>query len=377
MHDRALFCPLCENAAPVTSWRCESCAGPLTWHAPGSFTRADIDVSASFVWRYANALPEIEAGITFGERQTPLTTLSLSNCQVAAKLEVLHPTGSFKDRGCALLVNAFTGTDVKRLVEDSSGNAASSLAGYAARANIPCTIFAPARASAGKLIQAEACGADVVRIDGSRADVAAAAEQRHDPDNGVIYASHNWHPWFIAGVATWAFEVWEQRGFTAPVAIVAPAGSGSLILGAWAAFQMLVEGCEIERMPRLYAAQPAACAPLVAALDAGLKTPERFPQQPTLAEGASIALPVRGAQLVAALTESGGGAIAVTEDEIAKATLASAKQGLFIEPTSALAVASAERLVSAGAIPGNDDTVVVLTGSGLKAQSTIAALLSA
>lgn len=376
MRNERLFCSICGNREACTSWRCGSCGGPLAWNAPASFTRHDIDTSANFIWRYAATLPKVEPRITFGEGQSPLTTLTLSNGQLAAKLEMVHPTSSFKDRGCALLVNAFANKDVMRLVEDSSGNAAASLAGYAARAGTPCTIFAPARASTGKLIQAAAYGAEVVRVEGNRADVAAAAEQRHDPANGVIYASHNWHPWFIAGVATWAFEVWEQRGFTAPEAIVVPAGSGSLILGAWSAFRMLAEGGEIERMPRLFAAQPAACAPLAHAIDAGLEAPERFAQQSTLAEGASIALPVRGAQLVAAIRESRGSAVTISEEEIASATVASARQGLFIEPTSALAVAAAERLVCDGAVPGSEDTVVVLTGSGLKAQSTIEGLLS-
>ncbi|MGE3797428.1 MAG: pyridoxal-phosphate dependent enzyme [Thermomicrobiales bacterium] len=373
-----LFCPACEGSPeyPFTAWRCPSCLGPLSWHGPATFTRDQIDASSSFIWRYSATLPAIEPRIGYNERPTPMTSLSIGGARTLAKLETQHPTASFKDRGCALLVNAFAQERVERLVEDSSGNAASSLAGYAARAGIACTIFAPAGASPGKLIQAEAYGADVVRVEGSRADVAAAAEAQHDADRGVFYASHNWHPWFIAGVTTWALEIWEQRGFSAPTAIVAPVGSGSLILGAYAAFTMLRNGGEISQLPRLYAAQPAACAPVVTAVDSHQITTRRFAQQPTMAEGASIANPVRGSEVLTAIRATGGGAIAVSEVDIRAATIVSARQGLFIEPTSALAVAAAQQLIEAGTIPGTEETVVVLTGSGLKAQTKIADLLS-
>jgi threonine synthase len=373
-----LFCERCDDSRllPITAWRCPTCLGPLSWRAPTRFSVSDLDRSTPVIWRYRAALPPVEPRITFGEEPTPLTSLELDGATIGAKLESNHPTASFKDRGCALLVNAFAEAGVAQLVEDSSGNAAASLAGYAARAGIPCTIYAPAHASSGKLIQATAYGATVVRVEGSRADVASAAEQAHDPERGVIYASHNWHPWFIAGVSTIGFELWEQLGHNAPEALIAPAGSGSIILGAFTAFSMLRAAGEIGRMPRIYAAQPAACSPLVSALERDAIDVETFPHQPTLAEGASIAKPVRGREVLAALRASGGGAVALSESEIAAATRLAASQGLFIEPTSALAVAAAERLVESGRVPASTGTVMVLTGSGLKSQAAIETIVS-
>lgn len=378
MTDQRLSCPSCpeSRSLPPTAWRCPLCLGPLAWFGPTGFRASDIDTERTFIWRYSAALPVVESSVGFGEEATPLTSIDIGHGVVAAKLESQHPTASFKDRGTALLVNALRQAGVSRLVEDSSGNAAASLAAYAARAGIPCTIYAPAAASAGKLLQANAFGAEVIRVDGSRAAVAAAAEHAHNPDQGVVYASHNWHPWFVMGVATWALELWEQRGYRAPRAIVAPAGSGSLILGAWTAFSLLLKSGAIEEMPALFAAQPAACSPLVRALELGRTETTPFDSQPTLAEGASIANPVRGREVLEALRSSAGGAVAVSEDDIVQATLTAARQGILVEPTSALAVAATTSLVQDGLVPPTTDTVLVVTGSGLKTQSTIATLLN-
>jgi threonine synthase len=314
--------------------------------------------------------------VTLGEAATPVIELTIDGWTVETKLEFLLPSGSFKDRGFAVLIDALARLNVREVVEDSSGNAAASIASYAARAGLGCTVYAPAAASPAKLVQAEACGATVVRVEGSRAEVAAAAERAHDPGNGRVYASHNWHPWFLAGVTTWALEYWEQRGFAAPDAIIAPAGSGSIILGAYHAFSLLRGSAAVDRLPRLFAVQPEACAPLAAAVALDLQAVEPVHARPTLAEGASIANPVRGNEVLAAIRESGGGAVAVSEEAIARATLDAARQGVYIEPTSALAIAGARKLRESGAVARSDRAVLVLTGSGLKATPTIAQLLS-
>jgi threonine synthase len=337
--------------------------------------RSDIDSDRRFVWRYRAALPSFAASSAFGEVETPVTSLDVDGTRLLAKLDFLTPSGSFKDRGFAVLMAALAQTAAKRVVEDSSGNAAASIAAYAARASMPCTVYAPASASPGKLVQAAAYGANVMRVRGSRSDVARAAEDQHDEPRGVIYASHNWHPYFIAGVATWALEVWEQLGWRAPDNIIVPAGSGSLVLGAHQAFSMLKNGGEISRLPRIFAVQPEACAPLVAAVDRRTLEARAVEPRPTIAEGASIADPVRGTSVLAALRDSGGGAVAAREQEIVDATLEAASQGIYIEPTSALAIAGARTLLRSGTIAKSESTVLVLTGSGLKATETVGQLM--
>jgi threonine synthase len=150
-----------------------------------------------------------------------------------------------------------------------------------------------------------------------------------------------------------------------------------MLLGARLAFQSLLAAGEIARMPRLYAAQPAACAPIDAALRAGDADTTPFPRTPTLAEGASIANPVRGRELLRAIGESGGGAAAVDEAEIADALRSSARRGIYVEPTSAVAIAAARRLQAANDIGQHERVVIVLSGSGLKATETIKTLLHA
>ncbi len=285
-----------------------------------------------------------------------------------AKLDGQLPTGSFKDRGMSLLVSWLVESGIEHVVEDSSGNAAASIAGYAARAGIGCTVYAPANASPGKLVQAAAFGATVELISGNRDDVARAAETAALAP-GSAYATHNWHPLFIEGVKSWLFEVWEQLEFELPEVVVAPAGSGSLILGAWHA------AGQIGRMPRIYAAQTAACAPLATAIASGASDVTPFERTTSVAEGIMIANPVRGRALLAALRGSRGGAVAVEESEIRSALFDAAHQGIFIEPTSATAWAAAKRLIDRGMIAPDERVVVMCTGNGLKATSAVASLL--
>jgi threonine synthase len=378
--DWILTCERCatETAAGKDVWRCPACGGPLRWRTERRFARPMIDPQASGLWRYAAALPlGHDPAVSFSEPMTPLVGVTLAGRTVECKLDFLLPTGSYKDRGAAVMIPALRRLGAAHAVEDSSGNAAAAIAAYAARAGMRCTVFAPATASPGKLIQSTAYAAEVVRVEGTRDDVATAAMAHAASTPGATYASHNWHPFFIEGVKTWAFEVWEQLGYRAPDAVVAPAGSGSMILGASLAFGALLAGGEIERMPRLYAAQPAACAPIAAALAAGAADTEPFPRRPTLAEGASIANPVRGRELLTAIRESNGGAVAIEEDEIAAGLREIARSGIYIEPTSALAVAAGRRLISDGVVSPNERLVAVLSGSGLKATGTIAGLVGA
>jgi threonine synthase len=328
------------------------------------------------LWRYGSVLPVSgDRVVSLGESITPLVEADVDGTAIRFKLDFLLPSGSYKDRGAAVLISALAALGVRHAVEDSSGNAAAAFAAYSARAGIACTVFAPAAASAGKLVQAAAYGARVERIEGSRDDVANAAIEAAAADPTATYASHNWHPFFIEGVKTWALEVWEQLGYRAPDNVVVPVGSGSMLLGAHLAFSRLREGGEIDRLPRLFAAQPAACAPLHAAFTAGADDVAAVERRPTLAEGASIARPVRGKELLAALRESGGRTAAVEEEEIADGLRDLARQGIYVEPTSAVAVAGVRQLLARREIQAGEATVVMLTGSGLKATETIRGLL--
>jgi threonine synthase len=374
-----LSCPRCGATIALSAqvWRCPDCAGPLAWDGPREMSRSLMATDVPSLWRYGNVLPIAgEAAVSLGESITPLVEAGVDGVKVRFKLDFLLPTGSYKDRGAAVLLTAHRALGVRHAVEDSSGNAAAAIAAYAARAGIACTVFAPASASAGKLVQAAAYGARVERVDGSRDDVANAAITAASADETATYASHNWHPFFVEGVKTWALEVWEQLGYRAPDNVVVPVGSGSMLLGAHIAYSQLRAGDEIARLPRLFAAQPAACAPLHAAYAAGADDVVAVERRPTLAEGTSIARPVRGRELLAALRESDGGTVAVEEDEIAAGLRDLARQGIYVEPTSAVAMAGVRRLLARREIAPGEITVVMLTGSGLKATEAIRGLLA-
>lgn len=374
-----LTCSRCgaEYSASAELWRCMTCAGPLLWSAPEAFDRSMIDQSKPGFWRYWQSFPVApERAITFNETMTPIVPLEFHGHRVDLKLDGQLPTGSFKDRGTSVLLSYLAGEGVSRVVEDSSGNAAASVAGYAARAGIACQVYAPATASAGKLVQASAYGATVYPVSGTRDDVSRAAELAA-AQPGNAYATHNWHPFFVEGVKTWAFEAWEQLGFVTPDAVIAPAGSGSIVLGAYRAFSALKAGGEIERLPRIYAAQAAACAPLVAALNAQASETSPFDRQPSIAEGIMIANPVRGRELLEALRASPGGAVAVDEDDIEMALVELARNGIYVEPTSATAFGAWQKLVSSGEIRAGERVVALMTGHGLKATSAIAKMLRA
>ncbi len=368
------LCPACGRAwaADAPRWRCD-CGSHLNM-APGrGLTRADIAAGEASLWRYAAALAlGGPPRVSLGEGWTPLVGRGWAGAPILFKLELQMPTGSFKDRGAAVMINHLLEVGVGPIHEDSSGNAGASIAAYAAAAGIACRIYVPASAPRGKLVQIAVTGAEVRAIPGARQDVtevalAAAGES--------FYASHNWHPFFIEGTKTLAFELWEQLGFRAPDNILVPTGYGSNILGLERGFDELERRGEIDARPRLFAVQAANCAAFAAAWEAGGEGLAPFAARPTAADGIATAKPVRVAEVLRALRRSKGGVVAVAEEEIAPALAALGRLGLFVEPTAATAGAALTRLLRSGAIAPHQTTVAVLTGSGLKAAERIAELL--
>jgi threonine synthase len=266
---------------------------------------------------------------------------------------------------------------IRSVLEDSSGNGGAAVAAYAAAGGMAATILVPAATSPAKTVQMRAYGATVELVEGTRDDTAAAAAARADR---VFYASHNWHPFFLQGTKTLAYELWEDLGFQAPDNVIIPCGAGSNVLGCQIGFGELFRAGAITDMPRLFAAQPANCAPIARAYIAGpgeLADEEADAPEirPTIAEGTAIAHPVRLREVLGALRETRGGAVMMDEDEIATATLELARTGIYVEPTCAQVAAAFGKLLASGAIAPEQTTVLVLTGTGLKATPRIADLL--
>ena len=367
-------CPVCGRTYDPDRpmWRCD-CGSHLNL-APGrGLMRDNIAIGEASLWRYAVALALRGAPRTsLGEGWTPLVQRDWRGVKVYFKLESQMPTGSFKDRGTAVMINHLLEVGVGSIHEDSSGNAGASIATYAAAAGIPCRVYVPAAASRGKLVQIAVSGADVRAIQGSRQAVSEAALAAAGES---FYASHNWQPHFIEGTKTLAFELWEQLGFRVPDNILVPTGYGSNILGLERGFDELERRGEITERPRLYAVQAANCAAFAAAWAAGGDRFVPFAMTPTVADGIATPKPVRVAEVLRALRRSKGAVVTVAEEDIAPALAALGRVGLFVEPTAATTGAALARLLRDGTIGPNQTTVVVLTGSGLKAAERVGELL--
>ncbi len=328
-----------------------------------------IDTAERSIWRYRAVLPvDPCCRVSLGEGWTPLISSAWRGTPVRFKLEWFAPTSSFKDRGVSVMMSHLRRLGSTRVLEDSSGNGGASVAAYAAAAGIGAKIIVPAATSPAKILQARAYGAEIELVGGTRDDVANEAIRQ----SAVIpYASHNWHPMFLQGIKTIAYELWEALGFRAPDNVVLVAGAGSLVLGCDIGFGELLVAGQIERLPRLLVGQPEAWATIVDTLN-GTNAPADRIRIPTIAEGASIAHPVRLPEAVAAIRRSNGAGVAVSDEEIRNAVRRLAGLGLYAEPTSAVAAAALDRFLDDGTIQPDETTVIVLTGSGLKSAERMA-----
>jgi threonine synthase len=369
------LCPACGRSHPADRprWRCD-CGSHLNLAPGAGLKRGQIAAGEASLWRYAAALAL--AGpprVSLGEGWTPLVRRDWAGAPVHFKLESQMPTGSFKDRGTAVMLNHLLEIGVGPIHEDSSGNAGAALATYAAAAGLPCTIFVPSSAPRAKLVQIAAVGAELRPVPGPRQ---AATEAALAAIGESFYASHNWHPFFIEGTKTLAYELWEQLGFRPPDNVLVPTGYGSNILGLARGFDELARQGEIAGTgPRLFAVQAKNCAALAAAWAAGADHPVPFAAASTVADGIATPRPVRTAEVLGAVRRSGGAVVAVDEAAIAPALQALGRCGLFVEPTAATAGAALTRLLADGTITAGETTVAVLTGHGLKAAERIADLL--
>lgn len=344
-------------------WRSPD-GNPLMLSQLKGIRRDDIVTSMRSIWRYRKALPlNVSEPISMGEGCSPIVRVDYCGIPCHFKLEWFSPTGSFKDRGTSVMLSMLRQQGIQSVLEDSSGNGGSSVAGYGAAGGIQVKVLVPAATSSAKIAQIRAYGAEVELIPGPReATETAAIEQSSD----VFYASHNWHPFFLQGTKTLGYELWEDFDFRVPDNIIIPASAGSNLLGCHIAFTELMSSGEIDRLPKLFVSQPANCAPLHASFQAGAAGFVDCDFQPTVAEGTAIKRPIRLNEMLKALRESGGGTVAVDEAEIIDASRRLALSGLYTEPTSAHAAAAVGKLIETGAINPSDQTVIILTGTGLK-----------
>ncbi len=364
------YCPGGNFAitAELSPLRCPTTGQALEYRNIPRFNPAAIDATRMGLWRYAAMLPVLPPGqlpITLGEGWTPLVADRWADQPVLWKMDTLMPTGSYKDRGVSVMVNWLTAQGVETMVDDSSGNAGASLACYAARAGARAVIYVPDRAPEPKKAQISIYGAELVEVPGAREMTTRAAEAATRHSRDVAYASHAWHPAFLLGQMTCAWEIWEQMGATVPDWLVAPAGHGGLLLGIWRGFQHLYNSQVIDRLPRLAAVQAIPYTPLYDAFHGEFDAFDPGPRIENIqADGIGISYPARLAALTKAIRHSDGTVVAVTDEEVIAAHTKLAERGLFVEPTSATVAAAIEQLAST--FGAAESVVAVLTGNGLK-----------
>ncbi len=365
-------CFACARRYPLADrrFRCD-CGGFLTLAVGDFFSGSALATRDLTIWRYREAfgLPADAVPVSLGEGRTPLVRRRLAGQEVTFKLDYLQPSGSFKDRGASVLMTLVKYLGIEAVVEDSSGNAGAAMAAYAAAAGIRCTIFSPGYTPDGKLAQIRLYGAQVVKVPGTRQDANEAAIRAAEAS---FYASHLWHPLFCQGLATTAYELWEQMAGQLPAAVIVPAGSGGYLEGLFLGFQALIQAGYARTMPRLIGVQADHCAPLHLAWTRGLADYADITPQPTIAEGIAVQRPPRAAAVLEAIRRSGGCTIGVSEEEIMDATKTLLRLGLFAEPTSAATLAGWRKLSAAE----RAGAVLILTGSGLKQTARLSELLA-
>lgn len=361
------ICNNCGKAHEVTPtiWKC-TCGGMLD--LVKETPRIDVASWSRYpnsIWRYFQAMAFAEdsktwESVTMGEGQTPLILLDPQEPNTYVKVDYLMPTLSFKDRGAAVLMAKAKELGTSKVIADSSGNAGTSIAAYAARCNIPCDIYLSDETSPKKMAQIKAHGATIKAIHGSREDVAAAAQKAVAEEN-VFYASHVYNPYFYEGTKTYAYEIYEQLPET-PDALIIPVGNGTLLLGAYYGFKELLENNLIEKMPKIIAIQAANCAPLANAYEKGQAAAEPVANKGTLAEGIAIAAPARSKQILEAVRDTDGTFIDIKEEEIVNARQLLAEKGFYVEVTSAANYAGYLAYRKAP----EEKIIVPLCGAGIK-----------
>ncbi len=377
-----LQCPECGEtfSAEVVQTYCHACSAPLLARYDLRRAAAELDRDALAgrprgMWRWRELLPLCDQAneVSLGEGDSPLLpaprlAARLGLTRLFIKDESFNPTGTFKARGMAAAVSRAKELGVRELVTPTAGNAGGALAAYAARAGLPAHVFMPQDAPPANAAEARVYGAEVRLVPGLISDagrLAAAAAAEH----GWFDVSTFKEPYRVEGKKVMGYELAQHFGWELPEVVVYPTGGGTGLVGMWQAFAELAALGWLERpqRPRLVSVQAEGCAPIVRAWAAGAPRAAFFENAATLAAGLRVPGPFADRQILRALRESLGTAVAVTDAEIldAQRQLAT-EEGLFAAPEGAATLAGLARLVQQGWVRPDERVVLFNTGSGLK-----------
>jgi threonine synthase len=374
-----LECSLCHNRldAGVVANLC-TCGGPLLVrydleNIRHRWKRREVANGPSNMWRYAPLLPPAnESIVTLGEGWTPLVRTERLGARIGAdelwvKDEGLNPTASFKARGLACAVSMCVELGIRKVAIPSAGNAASAMAAYAAAAGIEAHIFMPRDVPQANYLECMAYGAHVTLVDGLISDCGRMVAER-GPAEGWFDVSTLKEPYRIEGKKTMGYEVAEQLDWELPDAIFYPTGGGVGMIGMWKAFEEMEKlGWIGGRRPKMIAVQAEGCQPLVRAFEENEPRSRFYENAQTVAAGLRVPKPLGDFLVLQAVRESGGTAIAVSDDALMEAGVRlAADEGIYAAPEGAACVAALEKLLASGFLKRTDRIVLYNTGSGLK-----------
>jgi len=375
--DWNLVCSACGNTRTPEGLPtvCELCGQPWLVKyqraAPTVTARAEVRRGHG-MWRFKPFMPLLpgEQPVTLGEGDTPLLPLPRTGARLGLpdlrlKDEGINPTGSFKARGLSAAMTRAVAAGATKFVIPTAGNAGVALSAYASRAGVHARVFAPRTTPRVILEQVKVFGGELELVDGHIGDAGRAASAWGAAE-GAYNVSTLREPYRIEGKKTLAFDIAVQLGWTMPDAIIYPTGGGTGLIGMWKAFAELIEAGWVEGTPpKLYSVQATGCAPVVKAFESGADRCEPWPDPTTVAAGLRVPAPLGDRLMLKALRESGGGAIAVTDEELTEAArAASGTEGIDVSPEGGAAFAAAGHLRQNGTLGPESRVVIFNTGAG-------------
>ncbi|GAA2776472.1 threonine synthase [Saccharopolyspora taberi] len=341
----------------------------------GRIRREDIEAGPRSIWRYKQLLPvpsnveehpNTEPGCTRLVRADRLAK-ALGVKRIWVKDDTGNPTHSFKDRVVAVALAAAREFGFKVLACPSTGNLANAVAAAAARAGWDSVVLVPSTLERAKILMSAVYDGSLLAVDGNYDDVNRLATELAAEHEDWAFVNVNVRPYYSEGSKTLAFEVAEQLGWRIPEQIVVPIASGSQLTKVDKGFRELAQVGLVEESPvRIFGAQATGCSPVASAFkqDHDVVQPVR---PDTIARSLAIGAPADGPYVLDVVRRTGGAIEDVTDEEVIEGIqLLARTEGIFAETAGGVTVATAKKLIEAGKIDPDQETVLLITGDGLK-----------
>jgi threonine synthase len=378
-----LSCRACGASCELGPfYACLECFGPLeVGYDYPAVTREQIEAGPRSIWRYRDLLP-VPADIASIPNTDPGCTRLVRADNLARELGMRtlwvkddsgNPTHSFKDRVVAVALSAARELGMTVLACPSTGNLANAVAAAAARAGIRSVVLIPENLERPKVLTTAVYGGTLVAVRGTYDDVNKLAQEIASEEEDWAFVNVNVRPYYAEGSKTLAFEIAEQLGWRLPEQVVIPVASGSQLTKVDKGFGELSRLGLVEGTPyTIFGAQANGCSPVSAAYKAGHDVVR--PVRPdTIAKSLAIGNPADGPYVLDAVRRTGGAVEDVTDDEVRDGIqLLARTEGIFAETAGGVTVATLSKLLAAGRLDPEAETVVFNTGDGLKTLDAVA-----